>query len=90
MATKKPTKKAATKHKTTRKTSKKSTVPSFKNMKSFKLSHDVVPFTTFRFTAQTVYWLLLSLVILILALWILNLQLQVVQLTNNINTPFPY
>ena len=43
---------------------------------SFKLSQEKTPFFTFKITDQTVYWLVLSVVVFLLALWVLHLHLE--------------
>lgn len=54
-------------------------------MKSFKLSRETLPFLTFRVTKQTIYWSALLFVILILELWILSIQLNIIHITDSIN-----
>ena len=63
-------------------TSKKSTPKKVKKNKkvkleSFKVSNEPKPFNTFRVTDQTIYWSILSIIILILALWILQIQIDI-------------
>jgi len=53
-------------------------------MKSFKVYRNNEPFTTFRVSRQTVYWLVLLLFIVITQLWILKLQLDIASLTDSI------
>ena len=53
-------------------------------MKSFKVYRNHEPFTTFRVSRQTVYWLILLLFIVITQLWILKLQLDIASLTDSI------
>lgn len=86
MATaKKSTKKAPTKRKTTtkRKASPKKTV-----VQSFRVSPDTRPFVSFQITKQTVYWAILLGVILILFLWVLNIQLDILRITESINSAY--
>jgi hypothetical protein len=59
--------------------SKKSKVVS---EQSFKLSREPVPFMTYKITKQTMYWLVLLLVILILEVWILQMQFKALDATN--------
>ncbi|HZJ34754.1 MAG TPA: hypothetical protein VFD55_01935 [Candidatus Angelobacter sp.] len=52
--------------------------------KSFKVHKNVKPFVQFRVTEQTVYWSVLLIFILMLALWILSIQLNIDETINNI------
>lgn len=89
MPAKKPVKKTTTKSKSVRKpihkSVKKTTKGTASTMRSFRLSREPNPFTTFRVTRQTFYWLVFSIVVFVFAIWILNLQLQIIQLTDSIN-----
>lgn len=83
MATaKKPVKKTTTKSKST--TKRKST-PKKVAVKSFRVSPDTRPFVSFQITKQTVYWAILLGFILVLFLWILNIQLDILRITDSIN-----
>lgn len=53
-------------------------------LKSFAIQKEQVPFMTFRVTDQTVYWSVLFILILILSLWVLNIQLNISDIINNI------
>jgi len=53
--------------------------------KSFKVHKDVKPFVQFQVTQQTVYWSVLLIFILMLALWILGLQLNIDETINSIS-----
>ena len=65
----------ATKKKvTTKKTAAKKTK---KNYKSFELSKETTPFLTFLITEQTIYWSILLMLILALAIWVLNIQISI-------------
>jgi hypothetical protein len=81
---KKPTK--STK-KTVKKVSRKATkhvlLQSGGTFKSFKLGKNP-PFFRMQVTKQTVYWSILLIFILIMQLWILNTQLDVIQSLNNL------
>lgn len=80
-AKKSPVKKTVSKAKVAPKkpVSKKKTVVSKKvTLKSFKLAPDT-PFFTVKITKQTIYWSILLIVILVTQLWILNVQLDVIQ-----------
>jgi hypothetical protein len=46
-------------------------------MKSFVLAKDTPPFFILRFTHQTVYWFVLSALILTLGIWVIALNVQV-------------
>ena len=48
-------------------------------MQSFKVSRDEPPFLSFRVTKQTVYWSILLIFILLMQVWVLNAQLDVVE-----------
>ncbi len=54
-------------------------------MQSFKLSREHLPFFTFRITRQTLYWSALLIVVLVLELWILKLQLDVLHVTDSLS-----
>jgi hypothetical protein len=43
------------------------------------------PFFTFRFTQQTVYWLILSLLVLGLGIWVMMLSVKVNQIYDDID-----
>lgn len=53
-------------------------------MKSFRLSKRDLPFMTLSITKQTLYWSILMLVILVLELWILAVQINVIDITNSL------
>ena len=53
-------------------------------VKSFRISPSPQPFFTFRITKQTVYWILLLLVIVALQLWIIKLQLDIAVLSDSL------
>ena len=55
-------------------------------LESFKLSQENAPFVSFKVTEQTVYWALLLIMILILTLWILQIQINVSDILNSIKT----
>ena len=52
---------------------------------SFKLAKETQPFTSFKITEQTVYWLVFTGVVLFFGLWILNINLQVQELYDQID-----
>lgn len=80
-ATKKPSKTVKSVKKVTKRASVKKTVP----MKSFRVYKDEQPFTKARITRQTVYWIILLAFIVITQLWILKLQMDIVNLTALLN-----
>lgn len=77
MATKKTT---TTKRKRTTKTTKKAP-----EMKSFRVAKEDTPFFTFKLTRQTLYWLVLSVVVVAFTLWILKLQADIQDIYNSID-----
>lgn len=75
-------KKAPTKKRTTTTAKKKvSRKKSAGEGPSFRVTQESIPFYTFQFTRQTVYWIILMLIVAILQLWIVKLQLDVANLT---------
>ena len=73
--TKKP---ATTKKRTTR--AAKATTPA---LRTFRRS-DESTFITFSFTRQTLYWLIIAVMVVGLAAWVLYLQLQIIDIYNSI------
>jgi len=71
----------ATKKKPAKRTSKASTKKTSSAMRSFRVEPETIPFNTFRITRQTVYWVVLLLVIIATQLWILKLQMEIANLT---------
>lgn len=69
-----PAKKPAAKAKSKATSAKKPVVTTFQ---SFRPSRPVEPFFTFRITRQTVYWLILSVIVVALAAWVLQLSARV-------------
>jgi len=53
---------------------------------SFKLSPETSPFVSFRITDQTVYWSILLVMILVLTLWILQIQINISNILDSIKT----
>lgn len=79
-------KKVATKKTSTRKRQpKKQTLlgPS-PHYTSFKINRDI-KFMNIRITKQTIYWSILLIFILVMQIWILNTQLDVLQTFNTLN-----
>jgi hypothetical protein len=62
-----------------KKVSKKST-----EAKSFVIGKESSPFMSFRVTNQTIYWAILFIYILLLSLWVLNIQMDTIQIINSI------
>jgi len=54
-------------------------------VKSFKLAKDKTPFMTYQVSQQTIYWAILFIYIMILSLWILNIQLDTLRIIDKIN-----
>lgn len=54
-------------------------------MKSFKLSRNDRPFMTTHITKQTVYWSVLLIYVMLLQIWILNIQLDVIAVTDSLS-----
>lgn len=82
---KKPTTKKAVPSKTTAKKGVSKKVVQVPKMKSFKLAKHDYPFFSHRITKQTFYWSTLLIIILILQLWILDIQLDIIEITESIN-----
>lgn len=82
-ATKKvvPAKKTTAKRKPTKKASKS-------HYESFKVATDVPPFLSFKITQQTIYWVILSSVIIFFQLWIIRMQYDVVTILEEIESTF--
>ncbi len=53
--------------------------------KSFRVAPEDVPFFTFKLTRQTLYWLVLSVVVIAFTLWILKLQSDIQDIYNSID-----
>ena len=67
MATKKrPAKKAAAKK-----------APRKQSLRSFKVASAQTPFLTFRITQQTLYWGIISVLVLALGMWVIYLQIKI-------------
>ncbi len=54
--------------------------------KSFRLSTESTPFLQFLITEQTIYWSILLVLILGLGIWVLNLQMNITNILESINT----
>ncbi|PID32994.1 hypothetical protein CR969_03105 [Candidatus Saccharibacteria bacterium] len=82
-ATKTTKKKPTTKAKSTSPRKTKAKKPA--KMESFKSSKEHHPFMTFKFTRQTVYWLIIAVVILGLSAWIFKLQSDIFAIYDKID-----
>lgn len=84
MATaKKPVKKAG------KKTSVKRVYkPKTVKLESFKVQKETKPFMSFKITEQTVYWLVVVLLIFLLGIWVLNIQMDLSKLLDQIEYTF--
>lgn len=72
------TKKAPVKKKTTKTApKKKSTTAKLPKYETLKLTKKDVPFFRTSLTVQTFYWTVISILVLVLGLWIINLQYDV-------------
>ena len=71
---------ATTKKHPAKKTTKKPAVV----QRSFVRSSETEPFFTFRATHQTVYWIIICLLVLAIGVWVLHLTLRVNDLYNNV------
>lgn len=67
-------------------TKKKTAAKSIKPMRSFVLAKETPPFFTLRFTHQTFYWTVLSLLVLALGIWVVTLNVRVQQLYDQVET----
>lgn len=74
-----------TKRKKTISKGKKQTTVKEPKMKSFAVVKKDLPFFTLRVTKQTVYWSILLIFVLLMQLWILNAQLDVIDTLDSIN-----
>tara|TARA_B100001105_G_scaffold255129_1_gene253085 strand:+ start:458 stop:739 length:282 start_codon:yes stop_codon:yes gene_type:complete len=77
--TKTPARKTPTRKKPT---ARKSAAKKAEEMRSFRLYKNQTDFVSFRITRQTVYWSILLAVIVFTQLWILNIQMEIADLTN--------
>lgn len=59
---------------TAKKTTKKA---AHKGYRSFKKAKRAEPFFTFKFTQQTVYWIILGLLVIALGAWVMTLNMKV-------------
>lgn len=85
---------ATAKKVTAKKTAPKKTIPKKSKVikkskvvtpKSFAVSRESVPFFTFKITDQTVYWLILLVLIFALGIWVINIQINISDIVNEVN-----
>ena len=69
--------KSAPKKTAAKKSTKKASAAAQSGYKSFKVAQNNTPFTTFRVTRQTFYWIILVAFIIFVQLWILKLHIEV-------------
>lgn len=53
-------------------------------LESFRISKERYPFMTFKITDQTIYWSILLIYVMLLVLWISNIQLETLQIIESI------
>lgn len=58
-------------------------------MRSFVLTKDTPPFVSFRITHQTVYWSILSLLVLVLGVWVIMLNVKINQIYDHVQVNSP-
>jgi hypothetical protein len=51
---------------------------------TFRMSEENDPFLSFRITDQTIYWSVLLILVLVLSIWILNVQLDTLRIIDSI------
>ena len=79
--TRKPTVKAAAKTPVRKPAAKK---PAVAATQSFRPSSEKTPFMTFTFTMQSVYWLILSVLVLALGAWVMYLNVQIQEIYDQV------
>ena len=67
------------------KTSVRRVRPTKARVQSFKRADESEPFLTFRITNQTLYWLILSLFVLALGMWVVNINDKVQKIYDEID-----
>lgn len=77
-------KKGATKKPATTKST--SSAPKTKALTSFRLSKDTQSFISTRITLQTIYWSILAIFILVVGIYILNVQLSILDTLQSIQS----
>jgi hypothetical protein len=53
-------------------------------VRSFRRYDDTTPFMTFKFTQQSLYWLILSVIVLALGAWVMYLNVQIQNLYDQV------
>ena len=83
-AAKKPAvKRAPAKSRSATKVKRVSTAPA--SLRSFRPAKPDEPFFTFRITHQTVYWLILAVIVVSLAAWVLSISIKVQNIYDQID-----
>lgn len=83
--TKKPVKKAAPKRAAAKTSVKRKPAAKQIEHKSLKLTKETEPFFTFRLNHETLYWLLLSMMVFALGLWVININDRVQRIYDDID-----
>jgi hypothetical protein len=78
---------ATAKKKTTKRTTKRTSSSRTKQMRSFRIEKDTIPFTSTKLTNQTGYWIILLAVIVVLQMWILQVQMEIANITQLLLVP---
>lgn len=68
------------------KSKKQSSHKNVVHYKTFKVSPDVKPFVQFHITNQTIIWSVLLVMTLVLALWVLQIQLNTIEILDSIKS----
>ena len=83
--TKKPVKKAAPKRAAAKTSVKRKPTTKHVEHKSLKLTKETEPFFSFRLNHETLYWLLLSMLVFALGLWVININDRVQRIYDDID-----
>jgi len=62
--------------------------PKTVKLESFKIQKETGPFMSFKITEQTVYWLVVVLMVFLLGIWVLNIQMDLSELLDQIEYTF--
>ena len=86
--TKKPTVKRAPAKSAAKTTVRRAPNPlsNVKDMRSFKPAQPAEPFLTFRITHQTVYWSALAILVLLLGIWVVNINDRVQRIYDQVDS----
>jgi len=79
-------KKSSVKKTSAKKVTAKKSMPKKAHFKSFKVHKNATPFFSFHITEQTVYWMILLALIFGLGIWVLNIQINISNILNSINS----